>query len=270
MAALQRGRGQSRLPASPLVISNAHEGWLARLFAFEYAVHFFGLLPWLARNGLVLPLGGSSNHFRRGCLEGVGGWDPYNMTEDAELGTRLARRGFLVEMLSLPTIEDAPTATDVWLRQRTRWLKGWMQTWLFEMRHPRQFLCDLGFSRFLAYHTLMAGLIVSSLLYPLMLVFIAYSGVNLILKNAAAADRVILMYDCMNITMGYLSFHALGKRSAVGNRIEGSILRVIPLYWMLVSFAAWRAIKQLCTQPFLWEKTPHRPAAVRESPVPSR
>jgi cellulose synthase/poly-beta-1,6-N-acetylglucosamine synthase-like glycosyltransferase len=253
-----------------LVIANAHEGWLARLFAFEYVVHFFGLLPWLARNGLVLPLGGSSNHFRRDCLEGVGGWDPYNMTEDAELGTRLARRGFLVEMLSLPTIEDAPTLTDVWLRQRTRWLKGWMQTWLFEMRHPRQFLGDLGFRRFLVYHMLIAGLIVSSLLYPLMLVFIAYSGVNLVLENAGTADRGILLYDCMNITMGYLSFHALGKRSPVGKDIKGSILRVIPFYWMLVSVAAWRAVKQLCTQPFLWEKTPHRPAAVRESLDPNR
>ena len=264
------GGGNLGCLQAPLVIANAHEGWLARLFAFEYAVHFFGLLPWLARNGLVLPLGGSSNHFRRDCLEGVGGWDPYNMTEDAELGTRLARRGFIVEMLSLPTIEDAPTVTDVWLRQRTRWLKGWMQTWLFEMRHPRQFLGDLGFRRFLVYHMLIAGLIVSSLLYPLMLVFIAYSGVNLVLENAAAADRGILVYDCMNIAMGYLSFHALGKRSSVGKKIKGSILRVIPFYWMLVSVAAWRAVKQLCTQPFLWEKTPHRPAAVRESLDPSR
>jgi cellulose synthase/poly-beta-1,6-N-acetylglucosamine synthase-like glycosyltransferase len=273
LEAWQRFRaGEDKLGClqAPLVIANAHEGWLARLFAFEYAVHFFGILPWLARNGLVLPLGGSSNHFRRNCLEGVGGWDPYNMTEDAELGTRLARRGFLVEMLSLPTIEDAPTATGVWLRQRTRWLKGWMQTWLFEMRHPRQFLNDLGFCRFLAYQTLMAGLIVSSLLYPLMLVFIAYSGVNLVLDNAAATDRGILIYDCMNITMGYLSFHILGKRSSVGKEIKGSILCVIPFYWMLVSVAGWRAVKQLCTQPFLSEKTPHRPAAVRESPDPSR
>ncbi|UXN61256.1 glycosyltransferase [Phyllobacterium zundukense] len=264
--------GESNLGClqAPLVIANAHEGWLARLFAFEYAVHFSGLLPWLARNGLVLPLGGSSNHFRRSCLEGVGGWDPYNVTEDAELGTRLARRGFHVEMLSLPTIEDAPTTTDVWLPQRTRWLKGWMQTWLFEMRHPKQFLRDLGFRRFLVYHTLMAGLIVSSLLYPLILVFIAYSGLNLILDNAAAADRGILVYDCMNITMGYLSFHALGKRSSAGKEIKGSILRVVPFYWMLVSVAAWRAVKQLYTQPFLWEKTPHRPAAARESPDPSR
>lgn len=254
---------------APLVIANAHEGWLARLFAFEYAAHFFGFLPWLARNCFVLPLGGSSNHFRRNCLEAVGGWDPYNMTEDAELGTRLARREFLVEMLSLPTIEDAPTETGVWLRQRTRWLKGWMQTWLVEMRHPRRFLKDLGIRRFLVYHIFSAGLIVSTLLYPLMLVFIAYSALDLILVDATVTDRSILLIDCVNITMGYLSFHALGKRSPVGKKVAGPILRCVPLYWLLVSVAAWRAVKQLCTKPFLWEKTPHRPAA-RESLDPNR
>ncbi len=121
---------------APLIIANTHAGWLTRLFAFEYAAHFRGVLPWLAHNQLVLPLGGSSNHFRRNCLEAVGGWDPFDVTEDAELGTRLARCGFQVDMLSTPTIEDAPVRAGVWLRQRTRRLKGWIQTWLVEMRRP--------------------------------------------------------------------------------------------------------------------------------------
>ncbi|TXR48380.1 glycosyltransferase [Phyllobacterium endophyticum] len=254
---------------APLVIANAHEGWIARLFAFEYAANFFGLLPWLASKGLVLPLGGSSNHFRRECLIAVGGWDPYNVTEDAELGTRLVRSGFRVEMLSLPTIEDAPTEAAVWLRQRTRWLKGWTQTWLVEMRHPVRLFRDLGPRRFLVYHGLAAGLIVSSLLYPFMLVFMAYSVFSLILYDTSITNRSILLFDFMNITMGFLSFHALGRSSTAGKRIKGPILRCVPLYWLMMSMAAWRAVKQLCTKPFLWEKTPHRPFA-RENPDPSR
>ncbi len=152
-----------------------------------------------------------------------------------------------------------------WLRQRTRWLKGWMQTWLFEMRHPARFLEDLGTRRFLVYNALTAGLIVSTLLYPLMPVFIAYSVFSLIVADTTVIDCSILLIDCMNITIGYLSFHAPGKRSAVGKKIAGPILRCVPLYWLMMSAAAWRAVKQLCTKPFLWEKTPHRPSA-RESP----
>jgi len=253
---------------APLVIANAHEGWLSRLFAFEYAAHFFGLLPWLARNQLVLPLGGSSNHFRRGCLEAVGGWDPFNMTEDAELGTRLARNGFLVKMLVLPTVEDAPNEAGVWLRQRTRWLKGWMQTFLVEMRHPRRFLADLGLGRFLVYHMMTAGLVLSSLLYPFMLVFIGYSAINLILTDTTVTNRGILLVDCMNITLGYLSFHALGRRSAMGRKIRGPILRCLPLYWLMMSGAAWRAVSQLCTKPRTDRH--NQPASLRLSRLDAR
>ncbi len=250
---------------APLIIANTHAGWLTRLFAFEYAAHFRGVLPWLAHNQLVLPLGGSSNHFRRNCLEAVGGWDPFNVTEDAELGTRLARCGFQVDMLSTPTIEDAPVRAGVWLRQRTRRLKGWMQTWLVEMRRPVRLFNHLGIQRFTVYQLLSIGMIASALLYPLMLVFVAFSAFYLVSADFAAMQPNLLIIDLFNVLMGYISFHALGHRALNGEKMPGPVFQWTPLYWLMISAAAWRALWQLHATPFLWEKTPHQPSTTAPS-----
>jgi hypothetical protein len=113
---------------APLEISNSNEGAIARMFAFEYAALFRRLLPWLSARRLLMPLGGTSNHFRRSALDEIGGWDPYNVTEDADLGLRLARFGYRAETISSPTYEDAPEDLATWLPQRTRWFKGWLLT----------------------------------------------------------------------------------------------------------------------------------------------
>src|SRR5690606_32601106 len=91
---------------APLVISNRRESWISAMFAFEYSALFKGILPWLARQRLVVPLGGTSNHFRRSTLESVGGWDPCNVTEDADLGLRLRRLGYRIGTITSPTYED--------------------------------------------------------------------------------------------------------------------------------------------------------------------
>ena len=101
--------------------------WLARYFTAEYAGHFDVFLPKLAEFGLPLPLGGSSNHFRTAALREAGGWDPYNVTEDADLGMRLARLGYRCGVIESTTFEEAPATTRRWLGQRSRWLKGWMR-----------------------------------------------------------------------------------------------------------------------------------------------
>ncbi len=113
---------------APLEISNGAKGIIPLLFAFEYAALFRGLLPWLSGRRVLLPLGGTSNHFRVSALKAVGCWDPHNVTEDADLGLRLARFGYSTETISLPTLEDAPEAWSIWLPQRTRWFKGWTRT----------------------------------------------------------------------------------------------------------------------------------------------
>ena len=110
-----------------LCIDNTADGWLARLFTAEYAGQFDVFLPGIATLGLPLPLGGSSNHIRTASLREIGGWDAYNVTEDADLGTRLARFGYRVGVIPSTTYEEAPARIGAWLRQRTRWFKGWMR-----------------------------------------------------------------------------------------------------------------------------------------------
>ena len=120
-----------------LTIDNTADSWLTRIFTAEYAGLFDVFLPGLASWRLPLPLGGSSNHFRTDVLRRIGAWDPYNVTEDADLGMRLARFGYRTEVINSTTYEEAPGRVGPWLRQRTRWFKGWMQTWLVHMRSPR-------------------------------------------------------------------------------------------------------------------------------------
>jgi hypothetical protein len=110
-----------------LTIDNTNDGWLARLFTAEYAAQFDLFLPGLARMGLPLPLGGSSNHFRTDVLRSIGAWDAYNVTEDADLGMRLARFDYRSVVIDSTTYEEAPAYYVPWLRQRTRWFKGWMR-----------------------------------------------------------------------------------------------------------------------------------------------
>jgi len=130
------------------------------------------MLPALLRLGTPPLLGGTSNHFPREVLDRLGQWDPYNVTEDADLGIRLARAGFDVGVLDSTTFEEAPTTFSIWLPQRTRWLKGWMQTYLVHMRRPARLLRDLGFWRFASLQCLLGGFLLSALMRPLFYVLL--------------------------------------------------------------------------------------------------
>ncbi len=127
LAMFRRAPPQLGCVQAQLNIYNPRASWFARQFTLEYSALFDAILPALARLGLPVPLGGTSNHFRRETLVAVGGWDPFNVTEDADLGFRLARRGWRTALLQSTTWEEAPVSFSRWFRQRTRWLKGWSQ-----------------------------------------------------------------------------------------------------------------------------------------------
>lgn len=246
---------------APLVIHNHHESWLSTLFTIEYSTLFDGLLPALAKHKLPLPLGGTSNHFKRAALERAQGWDPYNVTEDADLGMRFARMGFTTGTLTLPTMEEAPVNFDVWLKQRTRWFKGWLQTWLVHMRNPIGLAQDMGIKGTLAFHVMITGMIVSSLVHPILLYYIAATiwkawdlGFEKLLHSP------LFWLDLGTILLGYVAFSLLARRSLPvrGLRHLFSSLWRLPVYWMLLSVAAWRALWHLMVRPHEWEKTPHR------------
>lgn len=250
---------------SPLLVTNGSKGFLSRMFAFEYAALFGGLLPYLASKAHLIPLGGTSNHFRRSVLVEAAAWDPYNVTEDADLGTRLCRLGYKTGMLTLPTLEDAPTRLKQWLPQRTRWFKGWMQTWLVHMRDPARFMAEVGGRNMTMFQILTLGMVLSAIVYPLMLLEMGWTLFQLAADPSfkmTAWKASIFAIDFANVVLGHLGFVMLGAASA-GKMAAGWPARValgLPAYWSLLSIAAWRAVWQLCFKPHLWEKTDHSPA----------
>ena len=254
---------------APLQIDNGRDGFLARGFALEYAALFRGLLPWIARRGLPLPLGGTSNHFRTEALRRVGAWDPYNVTEDADLGFRLARAGYRTGVLTRPTLEAAPRDLRTWLPQRTRWLKGWMQTGLVQLRRPLGGARALGWRGVVVTQLLTLGTVGSILLHPVMLLGLPWLAVLLAAGIAPGGLALaVLALGIVNVVLGYGAFYALAA-SVLGRRerwlARGAWWR-LPLYWGALSLAGWRALIQLVREPHRWEKTPHAPSATRAPP----
>ncbi|MGF9565539.1 glycosyltransferase [Neorhizobium sp. JUb45] len=249
---------------APLVITNASHSFLSALFAVEYSALFRGLLPMLSDYRLPLPLGGTSNHFRTSVLLEVGGWDPFNVTEDADLGVRLYRHGYRAATLRRQTLEDAPISLREWFGQRTRWYKGWVQTWLVATRHPRAHITEMGWFGALAFQLMIGGMLVSALLHPLILLLVLTS-LHAIQQDPASAltllSHPLIFIDFLNILGSYLLFVVLGFRVMTDHekRLVGWRWAAVPLYWMLTSAAAWKAINELRTKPFFWNKTPHRP-----------
>ncbi|MFC5444259.1 glycosyltransferase [Rhizobium halophytocola] len=249
---------------APLVISNPRGSWISALFALEYAGLFRCLLPMLADRRLPLPLGGTSNHFRIDALRQVGAWDPFNVTEDADLGLRLYRSGLRAEVLTTPTYEEAPQAGGIWVKQRTRWFKGWLQTWLVTLRNAPGAMGEMGPWPFLVTQLMIGGMLVSALLHPALLLFVGLTAVKLLALPSASVDwsRLVLFWmDLVNIFGAYACFLAMGGKAM--ERMEWEAVRrrviAIPLYWMMMTVAAWRAVFDLSRRPHFWEKTPHAP-----------
>ena len=245
---------------APLVIGNFGTNALAALFAMEYAALFRAFLPWLARHGFPIPLGGTSNHFRMSALKAVSGWDSHNVTEDADLGMRLARGGWRIETIALPTVEDAPETLRTFFPQRTRWLKGWLQTYGVHMRDPARLWRELGAQRFFVFQLIFHGMMTSALILPFALVLVVRSMVAIWDHGyGILLDDRLLLIDGLICLGGVVSFLALAMRGATSEERMAFVSRLplVPLYWLLISGAAWRAVWQLIRQPHGWEKTPH-------------
>ncbi len=246
---------------APLVVTNAGASFFSRMFAFEYSGLFRGLLPMLSQYGLVLPLGGTSNHFRRSALIEVGGWDGYNVTEDADLSLRLKRLGYRTSTIEYPTYEDGPEEWHVWLPQRIRWFKGWIQTWLVHMRAPLRLLRELGVPSFLTAQILFAGMIVSAMVHPVLVAAVLYVPTKLAITGGISfGEAVAATVGMANILIGYGAFILLGWMTLT-LREKASLLSIIlmtPVYWMLLSIAAWLAVWEIYRRPHHWNKTPHR------------
>jgi glycosyltransferase XagB len=244
-----------------LVFFNSRENWLTRQFTAEYATLFGLVLPALADQGLPLPLGGTSNHFRTDILRKIGAWDPYNVTEDADLGLRLARLGYTTDVIASFTKEEANTQLANWTRQRARWLKGFLQTWLVHMRNPIKVVQEIGLSGFWVLQSCTIGIFVSALLHPFMLAATIYFFMtNQPPKSEAALSSTLL--GGMGLAVFALGYGVTMIAAHRALRLRGFrnwwlTIATMPLYWLLQSIAAWLALWQFIVAPFEWNKTEH-------------
>ncbi len=238
---------------------NWNENFLTRMFTLEYSFWFDYLLPGLDRLRLPIPLGGTSNHFRTRVLRDLGGWDPFNVTEDADLGVRAAMHGYRVGIVNSTTYEEANNELGNWLRQRSRWIKGYMQTALVFSRDPVGLLRRAGWRQTAGFTLLIAGTPLIFLFQPISL------GLTILwlVTRTNALDPlfppVILYLSLFNLLLGnalaiYVNMFAVFKR-----RLHVLVLFSLlnPVYWILHSIAAVKALGQLFTRPYYWEKTRH-------------
>ncbi len=232
---------------------NRDDGFIPRMFALEYALHFDWFLPGLSRCGLPLPLGGTSNFVRRDALLSVGGWDAHNVTEDADLGLRLARAGYRLEAIDSTTFEEATDTPARWVRQRSRWIKGFIQTGLVHMRRP------MGWRTALTLHAAILAVVVSALLNPLSWglllahlmgwpvpgegVFSGGLGLACLVLFVGGNLLHVWLFMVAPLTRGWYALTAAAL--------------LLPFYWLLQSVAGYKALAGFLLRPHHWEKTDH-------------
>lgn len=237
---------------------NPRTNWLSRCFTLEYATWFRLVLPGLQRLGLVIPLGGTTLFLRRDAIETVGGWDAHNVTEDADLGVRLARHGYKTELINSVTMEEANARAWPWVRQRSRWLKGYAMTWAVHMRNPQRLMNDLGVWRFFGVQMLFFGTLSAFVLAPVLWSFwLVFLGLPHPLSNVLGQETVLtLAMVFLGAELISLSVSALGVwRSGRGRLIPWAL--TLQVYFLLATVAVYKALWELLTKPFFWDKTEH-------------
>ena len=238
---------------------NARENWLTRMFTLDYSLWFDLMLPGLERLGIPIPLGGTSNHFRMDVLRELNAWDPFNVTEDADLGIRLTQKGYRVGVIDSTTYEEANVSIPNWIRQRSRWVKGYMQTFLVHTRRPVHLFRTIGPAGVFGFVAFIGGTFLSGLLNPIFwATFLAW----LVLGSDVVGEAfppVILYLALLNLLAGnglliYLTMVAPFRRRWSDLAPWG--LTVVG-YWVLMTIASYKALGQLVFNPFYWEKTQH-------------
>jgi len=257
--ALMRAPARVACLQAALQYFNPAQNIITKWFATEYMMWFSQLLPGLSTLDAPVPLGGTSNHFRREILEEVGGWDPFNVTEDADLGIRLHRQGYRTGVLDSVTLEEANSDFVNWVRQRSRWYKGYMQAWLVNLRHPGQTWRDLGPRGFVQFNLFVGGTPIIALLNPLFwtLTIVWFVGHPVSLEQIFPAP---LYYAGLFTWLvgNFLCLFAVILSAYESDRGDLFLASLItPFYWIMMSIAAAKAFYQLIFQPSYWEKTVH-------------
>ena len=238
---------------------NVSENWLTRMFTLDYALWFDQVLPGLERLEMPIPLGGTSNHFRTEVLRELHAWDPFNVTEDADLGIRIGQKGYRVGVVDSTTFEEASCQASNWIRQRSRWIKGYMQTLLVHTRRPLHLIRSVGLLGFLGFVFFVGGTVLAGLLNPIFWALYLCWLVASLGGFDTVFPQILLFLALFNLLAGNGAFMYLSMLAP----IRRSWLNLIPYsltvfgYWVLMSIAAYKALWQLLRNPFFWEKTHH-------------
>ncbi|HET9133362.1 MAG TPA: glycosyltransferase [Gemmatimonadales bacterium] len=259
LLAFRQGPRELACVQAALNYYNWNENFLTRMFTLEYSFWFDYLLPGLDRLRLPIPLGGTSNHFKTAVLRELGGWDPFNVTEDADLGIRAAMHGYRVGIVNSTTYEEANKKLGNWLRQRSRWIKGYMQTALVFSRDPIGLVRRAGLRQAIGFVLLIGGTPLIFLMQP---IAIGLTILWLVTRTQLLTPLFppwLLYISLFNLLFGnvlaiYVNMFAVFKR-----RLHVLVLFSIlnPAYWLLHSMASFKALGQLFTRPYYWEKTTH-------------
>jgi cellulose synthase/poly-beta-1,6-N-acetylglucosamine synthase-like glycosyltransferase len=169
--------------------------------------------------------------------------------------------GYQVGAIEATTYEDAPLRLGNWLGQRTRWMKGWMQTTAVFLRAPRRHFREIGSLETYSALFAMASLIAGPLFGPFYGLRIVWDMVRGDLLAPAGFPRLALAANSLAIALfGALAFFL---PALVGMRRRGikpsPRLLLLPAYLALLSAAAWRALWEWTRHPFRWNKTDHVP-----------
>lgn len=244
---------------SRLNFYNPNENWLTMMFTLEYSSWFDLLLPALKYTNAPIPLGGTSNHFRTSILKKMNSWDPYNVTEDADLGVRLYALGYNTKIISSVTFEEANCRLLNWIKQRTRWIKGYMQTYIVHMRNPFRTLKTLGLRGFLGFHLFLGGVIFSDLSYLFVMVIFLLSILPTHYSISFLFPSYIRNLAMMNFVIGSIGMILVNLLTSFyrKNATMFFISLTSPIYWLLMSIASYRSLFQLFFYPSYWDKTEH-------------
>ncbi|MGC1480524.1 MAG: glycosyltransferase [Chthoniobacterales bacterium] len=259
-----------KLPAKVVCIQgclnyfNWRENLLTRLFTLEYTSWFDYNLPGMEAMKIPIPLGGTSNHFKTDRLRELGAWDPYNVTEDADLGVRASTRGYTVATIDSTTFEEANCHVGNWVRQRSRWIKGYMQTFLVHTRHPFRLARRIGWRGFVGFVLFIGGTPFTFLVNPILWLILVVWAVT----RSPLIDEIfppwLLALSIANLVLGnllavYACVLAVFRR---GRHALSPYALLNPFYWVLHAVAAYKGLWQLVVNPFYWEKTDHGLTAV--------
>lgn len=256
---------------------NDRDGYMNMHLRAEYRYWYHTYLPALQYSNFPIPLGGTTNFFRRSVLKDLEGWDPYNVTEDFELGLRLYnerkrvgniydmlkdrraqsifRNNYKFSLLESVTQEESPTTMSGWLRQRTRWQRGKIQTFRKIAKKPPQAATS-------KLHSIMMSLIPH--LGPINLTGIAYSlyiffsgiSIPVYLYYIFGFNMSMIAFYC--VANAYSYFNVVGRTR--NRRFLGAIFIGITtlVYWVMQWMADVRAIKhEYIGSKVFWEKTDH-------------